>query len=49
MYAVLAASVRIAAVANCRITNAGPLPNTASPIWAMTVRSWCLTDRIVVA
>jgi hypothetical protein len=40
LYAVLAARVRIAAVANWSTTNAGPLPNTARPICAITVRSW---------
>ena len=32
--------MRIAAVANCKSTNTGPLPNTASPSCAMTVWSW---------
>ena len=40
LYAVFAASTRIAAVANCRNTNTNPLPNTCSPSCAITVRSW---------
>src|SRR3954463_8388860 len=40
LYAVLAASVSTAAVANCSTTKIGPLPNTAMPNCAMTVRSW---------
>src|SRR5438445_9314202 len=40
LYAVFAARLRIAAVANCSTTKSAPLPKTARPSWANTVRSW---------
>ena len=39
LYAVFAASTRIAAVANCNDTNTGPWPNTAPASCDSTVRS----------
>ena len=39
-YAVLAANVRMAAVAIWSTTYIRPLPKTALPIWEITVSSW---------